>query len=93
MEDIGRITERVFQGVWLPSGEHLLSLEAFSCLQGPAVSIFSSGGVHLLTWARELQLVFSTNRRELRSILALGLKKKGSGRVGLGTWVRSANHC
>ena len=34
-------------------------------------SIFSSGGVYLLTWARELQLVFPANRKELRNILAL----------------------
>lgn len=31
------------------------------------MSIFSSGGVHLLTWARELQLAFPANRKELRS--------------------------
>lgn len=66
-----------------------LSLEAFSCLEGPAVSIFSSGGVHLQTWARELQLVFPANRKVLQSILALRLRKKGSGRRALGTWVRS----
>lgn len=70
-----------------------LSLEAFSCLKGPAVSIFSSGGVHLLTWARELQLVSLANRKKHRSILALRLRKKGSGKVALGTWVRSAKHC
>lgn len=31
------------------------------------MSIFSSGGVHLLTWARELQLAFPANRKELSS--------------------------
>lgn len=75
MEALVELTQRVFQGVWLQSGEHLLSLKAFSCLEGPAVSIFSSGGVHLQTWARELQLVFPANRKVLQSILALRLRK------------------
>lgn len=44
-----------------------LSLEAFSCLEGPAVSIFSPGGVHLQTWARELELVSTANRKVFQS--------------------------
>lgn len=44
-----------------------LSLEAFSCLEGPAVSIFSPGGVHLQTWARELKLVSTANRKVFQS--------------------------
>lgn len=66
-----------------------LSLKAFSCLKGPAVSIFSSGGVHRQTWARELELVFPANRK---SVPELRLRKKGSGRRALGTWVRSVNY-
>lgn len=44
-----------------------LSLKAFSCLEGPAGSIFSSGGVHLQTWARELELGFPANRKVSQS--------------------------
>lgn len=74
-------TERVFQGVWLPSGGTPLSLEDFSCLDQLFLSLVS-GGVHLLIWARKFQLVSPANREgEHRNILALRFRKKGSGRI------------
>lgn len=34
MEAVGRITERVSQGVWLPSGEHLLVWRLLAVCKG-----------------------------------------------------------